>query len=221
MKKFRTFLTAFLVMIMVLGSTMTAFAEEIVKEGTTADDLQTPAEMDVTIAYQKGSDISADKDDTTKDIINIVINYDNLDFSYEADAIKWDTVNKKYNITLKNNGDNRRNITVNNNSNTSVKMTPTLVCAETQPKGLNYQLLLLRSMLPLWGATQSGSTQVNDGSITLKWGKEGMAGFNDGNTDELTLNISKVSITSEAIDSEIAKTTIAQVSLAFENVGKN
>lgn len=220
MKKFKTFLATLLAVTMVLGSAMTVFAEEIVKEGTAEDALQ-PAEMDITIDYQKGDNISADNDDTTKDIINIAIKYDNLDFSFEADAIKWDATDMKYKITLNNTGNTARNIVVANNSNTSIEMTSTLAIAETQPSGLHYQLTLHSGLPIIWAATEKEAMKMGVDTITLKWGKKGIAGYQGGNTTELCLNITNVSIDSAAIDNDITKTKIAQVSLAFENVGKD
>lgn len=195
-------------LILVFGSAMTVFAVE--KEKT---DLS-PENMDVTISYEKGEDIG-DKDDTQNNIYNILIAYDNLDFSYEAAAISWDTTNLVYNVTTTSKDGTTRSIEVTNRSNTAVKMTPTLVDPSSKPEGVEYNVSLNRGASTLWTSSNSSvATQVTDGSKKLEWGKD------SNNVDNLTVSIPAISLTAESIDKTLSNVVVATVSLKFEDAGK-
>lgn len=193
---------------LVCGSTMNVFAVE--KENT---DLSTE-NMDVTISYEKGDDV-LDSDDTQKNIYNILIAYDNLDFSYEASAISWDTTNLVYNITTSSKDGTTRNIEVTNRSNTAVKMTPSLVDPASKPEGVEYEVSLSRLALPLWTSSNSkAATQLVEPSKKLEWGKD------SNNVDNLIVSVPAIGISSDAIDKTLSNVVVATVSLKFEDAGK-
>jgi len=193
---------------LIFSGTTTAFAVE--KEKT---DL-TPENIDVRINYKKGENILGG-DDTKDDIYNILIAYDNLDYSYEAAAITWDTTNLEYNITTTSKDGTTRNIEVTNRSNTAVKMTPTLVDPNSKPDGVEYNVSLNREDATLWTSSNSSTaTQVADGSKKLEWGKD------SDNVDNLTVSVPAIGISSDAIDKTLSNVVVATVSLSFENAGK-
>lgn len=220
-KKIKTFLAALLAVTMVLGTTMTAFAAETVKETVeTVPGDATP--IDVTISYEKGNNITnpnpddpkdpGNKDDTQLDIYNIQIAYDNLDFSYEAASIKWNVTDLEYKITTNVKGSDTRNIIVTNRSNRAVIMTPKLVDPIEKPKEVEYVVSLTGGGDTSW--TSSNAAAANGtGSKRLEWGKE--ANDNGTNKDTLTVSVPAIKLTSKEVTRTIDNEVATKVSLGF------
>lgn len=119
MKKIKKVMATLLAAALVLGSTMTAFAAEKTNLDT--------ENITVNLSYSRddadGSGTGGEGDDSKRDIINIDLEYDNLNFEYKATSIEWDPDIKDYRITL--NGTSfEKGIKVTNNSNVKIGVTP-------------------------------------------------------------------------------------------------
>lgn len=124
MKKIKKVMATLLAAALVLGSTMTAFAAETTESQS---DLKTKP-LPVYLSYSRddagGSGTGGDEgDDSKRDIINIELAYDNLNFEYKADSIVWDPVAKDYIVTL-NATSFEKGIKITNNSNIKIGVTP-------------------------------------------------------------------------------------------------
>lgn len=202
MKKLKTLMATLLALTLVLGFSMTSFAaEENVTEMGTKN-------IDINVGYSRTQAAEDGKDDTEKDIYDIKIEYDALDFSYEADNIKWNPDKNDYEVTLKADTNTPKGIKVTNQSNKAVKMTPSLDNSDiAKQEGVSCAISLLRGSTPLWGITNMDParevTDSYDIPITLDAG---------GGTDALEVKVTNVDFTS---DIQNFNSKFAAVSLSF------
>lgn len=180
MKKIKTFMVTFLAMMLVFGSTMTAFAAEEKVIGTTTEDAAAiengskQEELPVYMSYSTKKASEAGKNDADEHIFNILIEYDELVFSYEADEILWDTGALRYDVRLTNDSEQSKEISVTNRSNCGVKMSPWLTAINNPPKdeGIKFTANLLRNgndLLMVFDSEKNGSSiplSVPDDRIT-------------------------------------------------------
>lgn len=145
-KNFRSLIATMMVLSLVLScSAVTAFAETKSKTGTEAETFP------VTLSYTRSTAENPDPenpdnpggDDTKVDVINIEIAFDNLEFAYEADSIKWDPNSMMYVVTLKNTKI-EKGIKVTNKSNVEIGVTPSFNNEGTSGIPIGTQFNLIR-----------------------------------------------------------------------------
>lgn len=140
-KNFRSLIAIMMVLSLVLScSAVTAFAETKSKTDTEAETF--PVTLSYTRSTAENPDPDNPGDDTKVDVINIEIAFDNLEFAYEADSIKWDPDSMMYVVTLKNTNI-EKGIKVTNKSNVEIGVTPSFNNEGTSgiPIGTRFNLI--------------------------------------------------------------------------------
>ena len=145
MKKIRTSIAMLLALVLTFSLSVTAFAAE--ETGTT--DTVTGDDQKLLPVYMNYSRDSATTDDTNTAIYNIEIAYDSLEFSFEADTIKWDDDKLDYEVTLKDySAQAAKGVRITNKSNADVLVEPYILLPldGTNPKddGIKFTADLIR-----------------------------------------------------------------------------
>ena len=176
MKTFKKLMATLFVLTLVLGSTMTTFAaEESVNEMGTKN-------IDINVGYTAPTD--PENNDAIDGVYNILIEYENLDFQYTTESIKWDAENSKYIVTTTPDPNPSRGIKITNKStgNKTISVTPTFTNG-TPKGGVDYEIELKRGADVLSTVSNSG-VKDRDGSSNTVF----MGGAWANESDELVVN---------------------------------
>lgn len=205
MKKIRTLLVTLLAVIMVIGSTMTAFAEEL----ETLDEKNIP----ISVKYSRTEAANNGKDESLKDKYCIVLEYDELKFSYVAESITWDAEKNEYVVALTDESDIAKPVKITNKSNLQVEVTPTLVrtTSGSNQEGAKFKIELLRNNTVLQYFDQNNNMGTPSTSALTKL-------LETGASDELIVRVSNISFKSNATNFD---KTYGNLSLTFSPIGSN
>lgn len=201
MKRIKKLMATIMALTLVFGCcNMTAFAaeENVTGMGTKS--------IDINVGYTAPTD-PADND-AIDGVYNIQIEYDNLDFQYTTESIKWDAENSKYIVTTNPDPNPSRGIRITNKSTADkeISVTPSLVSA-TPKAGVNYEMQLKRGDDVITTLSNSGiedSGQNKTAYMGGAWGQQ---------EDQLTVNITKMEFGPKVQSFE--STTFATISLTF------
>lgn len=223
MKRFKKVMAVLLVAIMVLGSTMTAFAAEKTESQKNLETKPLPVFLSYSRDDAGGSGTGGDEgDDSKRDIIDIALQYDNLNFDYKAASIVWNVSTKQYDVTLENTSLTKA-IKVTNNSNVQIGVTPGInnEGATGVPAGFNFDFKrngVVKSIAAVDNRANTSAMQV----VPKDGAEEKVLGItNDDNVDEFTASCD---VGENVIDSDFEAfepEKITTITLAFRAASSN
>lgn len=224
MRKFKKLMTALLVAILVVGSSLTIFAADATETQNNLDQKTFPVNLSYSRDDAGGSGTGGEEgDDSKRDIINIGLEYDDLNFEYKADSIVWNPDIKDYEITI-NDTSFEKGIKVTNNSNIEIGVTPGIdnTNAKGVPIGFAFDFTRVGDNQKIASADNLyGTGNLN---VSALGNYEKVLGITNDNVDTLKASMNLRSHTGgNLIDSDVEsfEQKITTITLAFRAASTN